>query len=83
MAESQNRDGESRRGEEVAAMGGPWRERGFDPTSLRPPRAHGGPRVEVAARERGQVGLNKVVLAFIAAVAMSFGLMVSLLQHGW
>jgi hypothetical protein len=64
-------------------MGGPWRERGFDPTLLRSPRPHGGLRAQVVARERGQVGLNKVVLAFIAAVAMSFGLMVSLLQHGW
>jgi hypothetical protein len=64
-------------------MGGPWRERGFDPTSLRSPRPHGGLRTQVVARERGQVGLNKLVLAFIAAVAMSFGLMVSLLQHGW
>jgi hypothetical protein len=35
------------------------------------------------AREDGQGGLNKLVLAFIAAVAMSFGLMVSLLQRGW
>jgi hypothetical protein len=33
--------------------------------------------------ERGQIGLNKVVLAFIAAVVMSFGIMVSLLQRGW
>jgi hypothetical protein len=64
-------------------MGGPWRERGFDPTSLRSPQPHAGLRTKVVARERGQVGLNKVVLAFIAAVAMSFGLMVSLLQRGW
>jgi hypothetical protein len=35
----------------------------------------------VQARE--QAGLNKVILAFIAAVAMSFGLMLSLLQQGW
>jgi hypothetical protein len=47
------------------------------------PRPHGGLRTQVAARERAQVGLNKVVLAFIAAVAMAFGLMVSLLQRGW
>lgn len=64
-------------------MGGPWRERGFDPASLGAPRPHGGLRTQVAARERAQVGLNKVVLAFIAAVAMAFGLMVSLLQRGW
>jgi hypothetical protein len=39
--------------------------------------------MEVAARERAEVRLNKVVLAFIAAVAMTFGLTVSLLQRGW
>jgi hypothetical protein len=68
---------------EVAAMGGPWRERGFDPASLRSPRPHGGRRAETLVQERGQIGLNKVVLAFIAAVVMSFGIMVSLLQQGW
>jgi hypothetical protein len=36
------------------------------------------------ARERDeQSGLKKVVLAYIAAVVMSFGLMVSLLHGGW
>jgi hypothetical protein len=64
-------------------MGGPWRERGFDPASLRSPRPHGGRRAEALAQAREQVGLSKMVLAFIAAVAMSFGLMVSLLQQGW
>ena len=64
-------------------MGGPWRERGFDATSLRPPRPRHAPRVEALVRERQQDRLAKVVLAYIAAIAMSFGLMVSLLQHGW
>jgi hypothetical protein len=69
---------------EVAAMGGPWRERGFDPASLRSPRPWSKRHVEVAARERQEAGgLNKLVLAYIAAVAMSFGLMVSLLHGGW
>jgi hypothetical protein len=68
---------------EVAAMGGPWRERGFDPASLRSPRPHGGRRAEALVQAREQAGLNKVILAFIAAVAMSFGLMLSLLQQGW
>ena len=64
-------------------MGGPWKERGFDPASLRLPRPRSGRRAEVMVREHGQGGLNKVVLAFIAAVVMSFGLMVSLLHGGW
>jgi hypothetical protein len=64
-------------------MGGPWRERGFDPASLGSSRPHREVRTRVAVRERAEVGLNKVVLAFIAAVAMTFGIMVSLLQRGW
>jgi hypothetical protein len=35
------------------------------------------------ARGREQDGLSKIVLAYIAAIIMSFGVMVSLLQHGW
>lgn len=64
-------------------MGGPWRERGFDARTLRSPRPHGGRPAQAVARGREQDGLAKVVLAYIAAIIMSFGLMVSLLQHGW
>jgi hypothetical protein len=69
------------RREEVAAMGGPWRERGFDPASLRPARPRSGRRVEVLARHQG--GLGRVVFVYILAVVMSFGLMLSLMHHGW
>jgi hypothetical protein len=71
------------RREEVAAMGGPWRERGFDPASLRPARPRRGRRVEVLARDGEAGGLGKVVLVYILAVVMSFGLMLSLMRHGW
>jgi hypothetical protein len=71
------------RREEVAAMGGPWRERGFDAASLRSPRPYRGPRAEALAREREPDRLGKVVLVYITAVALSFGLMLSLLQQGW
>jgi hypothetical protein len=64
-------------------MGGPWRERGFDATSLRSPRLHGGQRAEALVREREQDRLGRVVLVYIAAVLMSFGLMLSLMHHGW
>lgn len=64
-------------------MGGPWRERGFDAALLRSPRPHGGRRAEVLVREREPDRLGKVVLVYIAAVAMSFGLMLGLMQHGW
>jgi hypothetical protein len=37
----------------------------------------------VTAQQPEADGLSKIVLAYIAAVAMSFGLMVSLLHRGW
>ena len=64
-------------------MGGPWRERGFDAASLPLPRPHRGPRAEVPTREREQDGLGRVVVVYIAAVVLSFGLMLGLLQQGW
>jgi hypothetical protein len=82
-ADSRTGDTESQPAEEVAAMGGPWRERGFDAASLRSPRPHSGPRAQALAREREQDRLGKVVLVYIAAVAVSCGLMLSLLQQRW
>ncbi|HZS32180.1 MAG TPA: hypothetical protein VFC42_02265 [Methylomirabilota bacterium] len=64
-------------------MGGPWRERGFDPAALRPPRPRREPRAEAIAREGDSAGLTRVVLAYIAATIASFGLMLALLQGGW
>jgi len=63
-------------------MGGPWRERGFDPASLRPPRPVSGARVQAVARSREDEGLGRLILVYIAAVVMSFGLMVAMLQQG-
>jgi hypothetical protein len=71
------------RREEVAAMGGPWRERGFDAALLRSPRPYSGPRAGALASEREPDRLGKVVVVYIMAVALSFGLMLSLLQQGW
>ena len=64
-------------------MGGPWRERGFDSASLRWPRPPSGTRVQAGARSREDEGLGRLVLVYIAAVVMSFGLMVAILQQGW
>jgi hypothetical protein len=64
-------------------MGGPWRERGFDPAALRSPRPWSKRREDIHTQEPEGGGLNRVILAYIAAVAMSFGLMVSLLHRGW
>jgi hypothetical protein len=35
------------------------------------------------ARSREDEGLGRLVLVYIAAVLMSFGLMVAVLQQGW
>jgi hypothetical protein len=63
-----------------STMGGTWRERGFDAASLRVP---GRQRSEVRTDVQEGNGLGGVVLAFITAVVLSFGLMLSLLHHGW
>jgi hypothetical protein len=69
--------------EEVAAMGGPWRERGFDAASLPSPLPRGARSVQTLASTREQNGLAKIVLVYIAVVVTSFGVMLSLLQQGW
>jgi hypothetical protein len=67
--------------QEVTAMGGPWRERVRRGVAAVPQRR--GQRSEARAHARQEDGLGKVVLGFIAAVLMSFGVMLSLLHHGW
>ena len=64
-------------------MGGPWRERDFDPVSLRSPRSPSGARVQAMARSREDEGLGRLILVYIAAVVMSFGLMSAVLPQGW
>ena len=63
-------------------MGGPWRERGFDAASRRLP-DRPGQRSVARSHAREEDGLGKVVLGFIAALLMSFGVMLSLLHQGW
>ena len=67
----------------MAAMGGPWRERGFDPASPRSPRMQGGRPPQVLVRERDEDGLGRIVLVYILAIAMSLGLMLSLMHQGY
>ena len=64
-------------------MGGPWRERGFDPASLGLPQPPSGTRVQAVARRREDESLGRLILVYIAAVVMSFGLMVAVLQQSW
>ncbi len=64
-------------------MGGPWRDRGFDPNAWRPPKA----RVEVSRDLEGAGSsrdhLARIVVGYLAAVAMSFGVMLALMKNGW
>jgi fatty acid desaturase len=65
-------------------MGGPWRERGFDATRLRPPDPRRETRAAVAEPESTEDRLtSRVVVAYIAALVMSFGLMLGLMHRGW
>jgi len=63
-------------------MGGPWRERGFDPTAWRTPSTP----LE-STREAGASGLydrvTGIVIAYIAAVITSLAVMLVILKTGW
>ncbi|HEV8310688.1 MAG TPA: hypothetical protein VGW35_23745 [Methylomirabilota bacterium] len=64
-------------------MGGPWRDRGYDPRSWRPP----SPRVEAAAPFDGSHStrdhLTAVVIGYIASVLTSIVIMLTFLRNGW
>jgi hypothetical protein len=62
-------------------MGGPWRDRRFDPTAWRTPVA----RLE-AGLEAVSVGYDRVtgiVIGYIASVVTSVALMLVFLKAGW
>jgi hypothetical protein len=63
-------------------MGGPWRDRRFDPATWRAPVA----RVEVhpaAAGPGGSDPLTGIVIGYIASLLMSVGTLLILLKNGW
>jgi hypothetical protein len=63
-------------------MGGPWRDRGFDPTRWRTPTL----RVEarIPATESGVSDpLTGIVIGYVAAVATFVGMLLMLLKNGW
>lgn len=65
-------------------MGGPWRERGFDPAALRtPPPRRSARRTDVAEPPRAGDRLTRIVMAYIVGLAVSFGLLLGLMHRGW
>lgn len=63
-------------------MGGPWRDRGFDPTKWRTPPL----RVEARIPAPGSGvsdPLTGLVIGYVAAVAAFVGMLPMLLKNGW
>ena len=63
-------------------MGGPWRDRRFDPVTWRAPVA----RVEARTAAAGSGGsdpLTGIVIGYIASMLMSVGILLVLLKTGW
>ncbi len=64
-------------------MGGPWRDRKFDPHTWRPPapRAAGGS--DLVASGHGYDFLTGVVIGYLAAVVTSVAVVLAFLKYGW
>lgn len=64
-------------------MGGPWRDRGFDPRAWRPPMS----RVAVQTHRHGmdslEGGTRRIVIGYVAAVLASCVILLCLLEFGW
>jgi hypothetical protein len=65
-------------------MGGPWRERGFDPKAWRAPVAASiRLRAEGSGWSDGSGQLTGLVVGYIAAALTSMGMVLILLRNGW
>ena len=68
-------------------MGGPWRDRGFDPRAWRAPvAARASARVETLGSDGGSDGpdpLTGIVVGYIAATLTSVGVVLILLRNDW
>ena len=63
-------------------MGGPGRDRGFDPTRWRPPTLR--MKARIPATEPGVSDpLTGIVIGYVAAVATFVGMLLMLLKNGW
>lgn len=67
----------------VSTMGGPWRARGFDAGSWRPPVA----RAEAATQTIGSAGTRDyvvgIVIGYVASVLTSIAIMLTVLKSNW
>ena len=64
-------------------MGGPWRDRRFDPATWRTPTAA---RVPARAETTGSGipdPLTGIVIGYVAAALTSLGMLLVLLRNGW
>ena len=64
-------------------MGGPWRERGLDPTAWRTPTAAGLETRSEAAAAGAHDRIAGIVLGYVTALATSFVVMLLLMKSGW
>lgn len=63
-------------------MGGPWRERGFDPTRWRISTLQ--VHARIPAPESGVSDpLTGIVIGYVAALVTSLGMVIMLLKSGW
>ncbi len=69
--------------EEVSAMGGPWKARGFDPVTWRPPAAHVDAHPDPAGSYSGHDYMVGIVIGYLASVMTSIAIMLTLMKHGW
>jgi len=64
-------------------MGGPWRERGFDPTAWHTPTATPVETKTEAAAAGAHDRIAGIVLAYVTALATSLVAMLLLMKSGW
>lgn len=64
-------------------MGGPWRARDYDPAGWRPLKPRGDAAALPGTPDSAHDGLTATVVAYIASLATSIAIIVTLLKAGW